>query len=151
MVGRPMDAVFPEPAPAPADDVLLEVEAWSRRPPCMQASLTVRKGEILGIAGLIGSGRTEIIRALMGLEPVAAGRVRLRNREVSARRAPPGARIRGGAGYLSEDRKGEGLALTMSLADNITCTRYDACSTSGWLQLGAAARAGRDAGFGRSQ
>ena len=141
MVGRPMDAVFPEPAPAPADDVVLEVDGLVAPPTVHAASLKVRKGEILGIAGLIGSGRTETIRALMGLEPVAAGRVRLRNREVPLA-STPGARIRGGAGYLSEDRKGEGLALTMSLADNITCTRYDACSTVGLASARRPARAG---------
>jgi ribose transport system ATP-binding protein len=53
------------------------------------------------------------------------------------RRTAPWGRIRRGAGYLSEDRKGEGLALTMSLADNITCTRYAACTTAGWLSLRA--------------
>ncbi len=102
-----------------------------RRPPCMQASLTLRKGEILGIAGLIGSGRTETDPRADGPR-TRGGRARPAAQSRGCRSQPrPGARIRGGAGYLSEDRKGEGLALTMSLADNITCTRYDACSTVG--------------------
>jgi ribose transport system ATP-binding protein len=135
MVGRPMDAVFPERAPTPADETLLDVRDLSAPPALREASLMLRRGEVLGVAGLIGSGRTEMIRALMGLDPAAGGRVRLRSVDVGVR-ATPWARIRSGAGYLSEDRKGEGLALSMSLADNITCTRYGACATAGWLSLG---------------
>jgi ribose transport system ATP-binding protein len=136
MVGRPMDAIFPERAPAPLDEPLLEVRDLAAPPVLRQASLTLRRGEVLGIAGLIGSGRTEMIRALMGLDPAASGTIRLHATDVALRAAPWG-RIRLGAGYLSEDRKGEGLALTMSLADNITCTRYASCATRGWLSLGA--------------
>jgi ribose transport system ATP-binding protein len=136
MVGRPMDAVFPERAPTPSDETLLEVRDLAALPVLKQASLTLRRGEVLGIAGLIGSGRTEMIRALMGLDPATSGSVRLKSVDMPRRTAPWG-RIRRGAGYLSEDRKGEGLALTMSLADNITCTRYAACTTAGWLSLRA--------------
>jgi ribose transport system ATP-binding protein len=70
----------------------------------------------------------------MGLDPAARGRVRVRGRDVPLGAAPQ-ERIAAGIGYLSEDRKGEGLALTMSLADNITCTRYQSCSDAGWLRL----------------
>ncbi len=135
MVGRPMDAVFPERAPAPADEPILEVENLASPPAVQQASFRLRRGEVLGIAGLIGSGRTETIRALMGLDPAEAGRIRIKGQAVDLR-AVPRDRIRGGAGYLSEDRKGEGLALTMSLADNITCTRYGSCTRAGWLKVG---------------
>jgi ribose transport system ATP-binding protein len=135
MVGRPMDAVFPERAPAPSPDVLLTVEDLVSPPAVQRASFQIRRGEILGVAGLIGSGRTETVRALMGLAPSVSGTLRLRGREI-ALGSSAGVRIGSGAGYLSEDRKGEGLALTMSLADNITCTRYQSCSKGGWLQLG---------------
>ena len=94
-----------------------------RRPGLHEASFTLRRGEVLGVFGLMGSGRTEMVRALFGLARPAAGRV-----SVGGRRAPPrrGARpggSRDGLGYLSEDRKGEGLALPLSVADNVTLTR----------------------------
>jgi ribose transport system ATP-binding protein len=87
------------------------------------ASLSLKRGEVLGIAGLVGAGRTELLRAIFGLDAIRAGRVRVaavRGGElVMARTAPP--RLwSAGVGMLSEDRKAEGLALTMSIADNIT-------------------------------
>ena len=74
------------------------------------ASIDLRRGEILGIAGLIGSGRSELLRAVFALH-------------------------RRTAGYLSEDRKGEGLALQLSIADNVTMSRLDACARAGWIDL----------------
>jgi ribose transport system ATP-binding protein len=136
MVGRPVDALFPERAPAPQEDVLVDVVDVAAPPAVRRAAFRLRRGEILGVAGLVGSGRTETIRALMGLEPAESGDVRVHGRRL-ARTASPATRLGAGLGYLSEDRKGEGLALPMSLADNITCTRYRACSTHGWLRRGA--------------
>jgi ribose transport system ATP-binding protein len=136
MVGRPVDALFPERAPAPQEDVLVDVVDVVSPPAVRRAAFQLRRGEILGVAGLVGSGRTETIRALMGLEPAESGDVRVHGRRL-ARTASPATRLGAGLGYLSEDRKGEGLALDMSLADNITCTRYGACSTRGWLRRGA--------------
>jgi ribose transport system ATP-binding protein len=81
----------------------------------------------------MGSGRTELIRAIFGLDPMTGGRVTVGGAPV-ARTIQD--RLAAGIGYLSEDRKGEGLALTMSLADNITVTRYSSCATRGWLSLG---------------
>ena len=136
MVGRPVDALFPERAPEPREDVLVDVVDVSAPPAVRRVAFRLRRGEILGVAGLVGSGRTETIRALMGLEPAEGGDVRVHGRRL-ARTASPAARLAAGIGYLSEDRKGEGLALDMSLADNVTCTRYRACSTRGWLRRGA--------------
>ena len=85
-------------------------------PVVSQASFTLRRGEILGIAGLMGSGRTEMVRGLFGLAPVASGTVRIAG--VTAGPAEtPSRRIAQRVGYLSEDRKGEGLAMPMSVAD----------------------------------
>jgi ribose transport system ATP-binding protein len=136
MVGRPVDALFPDRAPAPREDVLVEVVDIAAPPAVRKAAFRLRRGEILGVAGLVGSGRTETVRALMGLEPAESGEVRLHGRRLS-RTASPATRLAAGLGYLSEDRKGEGLALNLSLADNVTCTRYTACSTRGWLRRGA--------------
>ena len=82
------------------------------------ATFDLHRHEILGLAGLIGSGRSELVRALFGLLP-AHGQV-VRN---------------GTIGYLSEDRKGEGLALQLSIADNVTMSRFDTCARAGWIDL----------------
>src|SRR6266487_4538732 len=79
------------------------------------------------------SGRTETVRALLGLDPATSGTVRLRGHDTPARGGTPAARLLEGLGYLSEDRKGEGLALPLSVADNITITRLSACSRGGLL------------------
>lgn len=140
MVGRSMDALFPEHDRDAPGLPLLAVKDLVAPPVVRQASLTLREGEILGIAGLVGSGRTELVRALMGLAPVAGGSIAIKNDASAAGAAKPWTRIRQGAGYLSEDRKGEGLALTLSLADNITFTRLDTVATAGWLNLAAQRR-----------
>src|SRR5207253_1391710 len=80
--------------------------------------LTLRSGECRGVFGLVGAGRTEMLRTLFGLAPVRAGEVWLRG--LPCTRATPAERIAAGVGLLSEDRKGEGLALTQSVADNLT-------------------------------
>jgi ribose transport system ATP-binding protein len=136
MVGRPVDALFPERAPEPAAELLMEVADVAAPPSVRRASFRLHRGEILGVAGLIGSGRTETIRAVMGLQPASEGDVKIHARRL-ARTAAPATRLAAGLGYLSEDRKGEGLALGMSLADNITCTRYRACASRGWLRKAA--------------
>jgi ribose transport system ATP-binding protein len=114
-------------------------------PPALKhASFELRRGEILGVAGLAGSGRTELVRTLFGLEPAAAGQIVLQGRALGVRGAQPAQRLGQGFGYLSEDRAREGLALPLSVADNLTATRMSACSRPwGWLDLerqGAAAR-----------
>jgi ribose transport system ATP-binding protein len=94
---------------------------------------------VLGIAGLMGSGRTEMVRAIFGLDPMTRGEVIFQPPGRTSGRTLPsrllGERLAAGVGYLSEDRKGEGLALTMSLADNITMTNFGACASRGWIRL----------------
>ena len=85
-------------------------------------SLTLGRGEILGVAGLIGSGRTEMLRALFGLDAVAGGTIVVSGDELSGRK--PWTRIGHGLGLLSEDRQGEGLATALSIADNMTLSRF---------------------------
>jgi len=82
-----------------------------------RASLQLRRGEVLGIAGLVGAGRTELLRSLFGLNKVRTGEVRLL---VYTGLAPPARRWSQGMGMVSEDRKAEGLALGLSIADNVT-------------------------------
>jgi ribose transport system ATP-binding protein len=86
------------------------------------ASFALRRGEILGIAGLLGAGRSRLLRTIFGLEPVKSGRVTL---GVYSGPAVPHDRWRQGMGMLSEDRGGEGLAAGLSVADNLTGSRLD--------------------------
>lgn len=133
MVGRPMEGLFPErTAPPPAPPVL-EVRGLFAPPAVIEASFDLHPGEILGVAGLMGSGRTELIRALFSLDAVQAGKVRLRGQELAVR-SHPSLRLRQGFGYLSEDRKGEGLALPLSIADNLTMTTIRG-RMAGWIDL----------------
>jgi len=104
------------------------------------ASLTLHKGEILGVAGIVGAGRTEMLRAVFGLDPVRRGSVRVAHLPAPSRAAPR-QRIREGLGLLSEDRKLEGLALSRSIADNLTYSRLGPYTRFGWLNLRARRRA----------
>jgi ribose transport system ATP-binding protein len=97
------------------------------------ASLELRRGEVLGVAGLMGSGRTELLRAIFGLDPVSRGEVRV---GAFVGSASPGSRLRQGVGLASEDRAREGLALELSMAQNLTLSRLGPLTRRGWLSLG---------------
>ena len=138
MVGREMARLFPERPPRDPGDVILSVTDLAAPPRLVNASFELRAGEILGIAGLVGSGRTELVRALFAMDGVTSGRIVVSGRPVDAQRGRPSARIREGFGYLSEDRKGEGLTLPLSVADNLTATRLAVFDRGGgWLDLDA--------------
>jgi len=117
MVGRTLGELYPHGARA-AGEPILELDGLVPG----AATLTLRRGEILGIAGLLGAGRTRLLRAIFGLEPVRAGRIRV---GAHSRLSGPHDRWRQGLGMLSEDRAGEGLALGLSVADNMTLTRLE--------------------------
>jgi ribose transport system ATP-binding protein len=131
MVGRRVGGLFPRREGWPSEEIALDV-AGLVAPGLHEASFTLRRGEVLGVFGLMGSGRTEMVRALFGLSRPAAGRVGIGTRALSLA-APPAERLAQGLGYLSEDRKGEGLALPLSVADNVTLTRFSSCSRGGIL------------------
>ena len=138
MVGREMSRLFPERPPRAPGEVVLSVVELAAPPGLTQASFELRRGEILGIAGLVGSGRTELVRALFGMGGPTSGRIIVNGRPLDAQRDKPASRLREGFGYVSEDRKGEGLALPLSVADNLTATRLSAFSRAGgWLDLDA--------------
>jgi ribose transport system ATP-binding protein len=117
MVGAAPTALFPH-TPRQPGEVLLEVDALEPG----SATFSLRRGEILGIAGLIGSGRTRLLRTIFGLEPVKRGHVRV---GIYSGATNPRARWKSGVGLLSEDRGMEGLALGLSVADNLTMTRLE--------------------------
>jgi ribose transport system ATP-binding protein len=123
MVGRATTGFFPSRAHAAHADVALAVRDLSAPPRLEHASFELHRGEILGIAGLLGSGRTELVRAIYGLDSAARGTIERRGRVFAAARGRASDRVRDGVGYVSEDRKGEGLALPMSVADNLCATR----------------------------
>jgi ribose transport system ATP-binding protein len=131
MVGRTVEELFPQ-VPHQPGEVLLKIEKLSGRHLPQQVNLEVRRGEILGISGLVGAGRTELLRCLFALDPIKAGTVKIA--EFAPGRSPR-ARIQAGLGLVSEDRKGEGLAQSCSLADNLTYSRLEPYHRWGWLNL----------------
>jgi ribose transport system ATP-binding protein len=96
----------------------------------IRASLELRRGEVLGIAGLVGSGRTELLRAVFGLDPVRRGEIRV---GAFLGQASPAERLAQGMGMLSEDRKSEGLLLELSLSDNLTLSKLAPLRRNGLL------------------
>ncbi|HEY0868319.1 MAG TPA: sugar ABC transporter ATP-binding protein [Fimbriimonas sp.] len=116
MVGRQIESMYPR-SPRTAGEPLLQIEGLQGVQKPVEASLEVRRNEVVGIAGLNGSGRTELLRTVFGLDRVRRGEVRV---GAVSGPASPSRRWSQGIGMLSEDRKLEGLALNMSIADNIT-------------------------------
>jgi ribose transport system ATP-binding protein len=133
MVGREVTELYPAREPRPGAPVL-EVSGLSAGPRLTQAGLTLAGGEILGIAGLIGAGRTELVRAVFGLDHVAGGVVALEGRAVTGQ--SPRASWRSGLGFLSENRKEEGLMRTLSVAENTVLPKLGQLSRAGWINRG---------------
>jgi ribose transport system ATP-binding protein len=132
MVDRDVAELFPS-VPHTPGEVLLRIDSLSGRRLPKKVSLEVRRGEILGITGLVGAGRTELLRCLFGLNEVKAGTIKIGTIQPQP---TPRSRIRAGLGFVSEDRKGEGLAQIRSIADNMTYTRLAPYAKFGRLQLG---------------
>jgi ribose transport system ATP-binding protein len=121
MVGRKVGELYPRSPRTPGEEVLSTQDLSGAEKP-VSAGLALRRGEVLGIAGLVGAGRTELLRSVFGLDPVRSGRVRL---GAFVGPASPARRWAEGAGLVSEDRKGEGLAPGLSVADNLTLSRLE--------------------------
>jgi ribose transport system ATP-binding protein len=119
MVGRPIEDLYPRSDRKPGEAILdVNVDDPSRTP--QFASLNLRSGEVVGIAGLNGAGRTELARMIFGLDRPAKGRLTLRDRQAWL---SPRAAWRSRLGFLSEDRKAEGLATSLSIRENIVLSR----------------------------
>ena len=132
MVGRKVEELFPT-VPHTAGEPILHLEALTGRSIPRDIDLVLHRGEILGIAGLVGAGRTEMLRCLFGLDPVSSGNVRVAG---IVRRPLPRTMIHSGLALVSEDRKDEGLAQERSLVDNISYSRLAPYARFGWLNLG---------------
>jgi ribose transport system ATP-binding protein len=131
MVGRQIDELYPKVAHTVGEPVLSmdKLSGWSKPG---EVSFDLRRGEILGLAGLVGAGRTELMRTIFALDAVRSGRVRV---GAVLPADTPRARIGAGLGFVSEDRKQEGLAMGRSIADNVTYSRLRPYSRGGWLNL----------------
>ena len=139
MVGRDIDEIYPR-VPHQIGEPILRISGLKGdRPLPVDVELTLRRGEILGIAGLVGSGRTEFLRAIYGLDRVRSGEVIVKG--LPSPSISPSQRIRQGFGFLSEDRKTEGLAQIRSIEDNMTYPALRKAGRLGWLNLRARRRA----------
>ncbi|OFV82466.1 MAG: D-xylose ABC transporter ATP-binding protein [Acidobacteria bacterium RBG_13_68_16] len=132
MVGRPLDQEFPKVHIAPGLEVLVVRNLSGGR--VRDASLSIRAGEVLGIAGLVGAGRTDLARLIFGADPVDRGEILLDGRPVAIR--TPRDAIRNGVCLLTEDRKAQGLVLGLSARDNFALPNLDRWSPWGWVRRG---------------
>ncbi|MCU0906519.1 MAG: sugar ABC transporter ATP-binding protein [Rhodobacteraceae bacterium] len=131
MVGRDVGNVFPK-SPAVIGATVLQVEGLSDGRHFTDMSLDVRQGEILGVTGLVGAGRTELARVLFGLERPTAGRILVRGRAVSFR--SPADAVRAGIAYVPEDRKAMGIVPAMSIRENVSLPILRRMSRAGWIR-----------------
>ncbi|HXF37145.1 MAG TPA: ABC transporter ATP-binding protein [Actinomycetota bacterium] len=135
MVGRAVQLVVDKPPAEPAGPVLevrdLVVRDDREQVAVDGVSLEVRAGEIVCVAGVQGNGQTELVEAVTGLRPVAAGTVRILGRD--ATRAGPRAVLRSGVGHVPEDRQRDGLIATFTIADNLVLNTYDLPPYARWI------------------
>jgi len=153
MVGRQVSELYVR-TPRTAGELVLEVEELGGPFKPLSASFALRRGEVLGIAGLIGAGRSELLRAIFGLDAVKKGKVRV---HAISGPATPLHRWAQGVGMLSEDRKAEGLALNLSLSDNLTLPRLPSwirpsalsAETADWIKRMGVRCSGPDQAIGQ--
>ncbi|UKA52222.1 sugar ABC transporter ATP-binding protein (plasmid) [Arthrobacter sp. FW305-123] len=131
MVDRPIDRVFPDPEPHAGREIL-KVDGISRTGSFSNVSFELHEGEVLGIAGLVGAGRTEVARALFGAEPAETGTIEVSGRQVTIR--TPRDAIKAGIALVPEDRKHEGLLLKQTVAENVIAASMASALTGGMLR-----------------
>ncbi len=137
MVGRSLNRIYPQKSLERGPE-LLEVSGLEAGSKCRGVSFSLYEGEILGVFGLVGSGRTEIMRALTGIDPKSGGRVSLHGSPLRIRSIQDA--IQQGIYYLTEDRKQQGLYLKMSIRDDVASVRLEQLSRHGMFQREAAGR-----------
>jgi rhamnose transport system ATP-binding protein len=135
MVGRSLGELFPKQHVEPGA-VVLEAEGLGVEGAFSGVSFQLRRGEIVGMSGLIGAGRTNVARAIFGTDPATAGTIKLDGKLVTIK--TPDEAMALGIGYVPEDRKEHGLVLEMSIADNITLPILSRFARLGWLNQGRA-------------
>ncbi len=133
MVGRTIYESSPELPENPDQDVLLEVRGLNRGTELQDINLRLKRGEILGLAGLMGAGRTEVARAIFGADSIDSGEILVQGQPVHIR--TPRDAVEQGIGYLSEDRKRYGLALGMDVEANVVLAAFDKFLRAlGWVK-----------------
>jgi ribose transport system ATP-binding protein len=137
MVGRELTALYPKEHVQIGEPVL-EVRHLRRAGVLHDVSFVVHRGEILGLAGLVGAGRTELARALFGADPIDGGEVRIGGKQVHIRN--PRDAIRLGLGFVTEDRKLHGLVLGLSLRENATLASLPGVSQFGFIDFSSERR-----------
>jgi rhamnose transport system ATP-binding protein len=142
MVGRTITNLFPK-QDVQAGEVMLHVENLSRAGAFRDVNFELRKGEILGMAGLVGAGRTNVARAIFGVEPATSGRILLDGREVAI--TSPQQAIRLGLAYVPEDRQLHGLIPAMPITSNISLPLLGEFARSGWMNFKKERKAAYDA------
>ncbi|OBA04025.1 D-xylose ABC transporter ATP-binding protein [Paenibacillus polymyxa] len=130
MVGRELTERYPVRTPA-LGEVVLEVKNASHQGLFENVNFTVRSGEIVGFSGLMGSGRTEIMRSLFGLDALDSGEIHVRGKKVSIRK--PDDAVKLGIGFITEDRKDEGLVLDFSIRENMVLTNLFSFTSKGFI------------------
>jgi ribose transport system ATP-binding protein len=134
MVGRNVDELYPKVKRTIGDEVL-RIDQVSAHEMPHSVSFNVHRGEIFGLAGLVGAGRTETVRCIAGLRKTTSGQITIHDEKMG--RVTPRQAIKAGIAMVSEDRKSEGLAQDLSIRDNITLSRLGPYSYNGWLRGGA--------------
>ena len=132
MIGRIFEAYFPSHVEADPGEEMLAVDGLSSPGKFENVSFSVRSGEVLALAGLVGAGRTEVLQAVFGLDPMATGRIRLAGRPVRIRH--PIDAMRTGIGLVPEDRKRFGLVLSLRVEQNIGLPTLARRSGFGWIR-----------------
>ncbi|MBL8229782.1 MAG: sugar ABC transporter ATP-binding protein [Bryobacterales bacterium] len=130
MVGRELSGLY-QREPLPPGEALLNVKGITRKPLLEDVSLTVRAGEIVGLAGLIGAGRTELCRAIFGLDPVDAGSISIKGKAVRVR--SPREAVAEGIALIPEDRQRTGLATALPIGHNLTVADIGKVSRMGFF------------------
>ena len=138
MVGREVADLFPK-TPAQIGEPVLEVDGLQARGVFHDVSFTVHRGEIVGLAGLVGAGRSEIARAVFGVDGYDAGSVRMNGREIARRK--PRAAIEAGMAFVPEDRRAQGLVTEASVARNVASVIRGGLARAGLITTGAENRA----------
>ncbi len=139
MVGKKIEQLYPR-SPRQAGEIVLDISGLAGAVKPASASLALRRGEVFGIAGLVGAGRTELLRAVFGLDPIRRGAVTL---GAYSGPASPAQRWRQGLGLVSEDRKNEGLAAALDIADNLTLSKLTGLGPAGLIRPARQAAAAR--------
>ncbi len=130
MVGRPMESFFAPPATEAGEEVLL-VEGLCRAGKLRDCSLRLRAGEIVGLTGLVGAGRTELARAIFGADPIDSGSMTLGGKPFAP--SAPRDAIDAGVALLTEDRKGQGLALHLNVRENVSLATLGELCRGGFI------------------